>query len=641
MPDLGELGRHALLVVAIAALSGAGWRLAATATNEHLARALATAAFAGAAMVLWTLALALAGLSSSRWLLFAGALVTWAVAERVAPEPEGPGVRRWWRATPRRERAGVVAAVFALAAWALWQLRHPYVSLDGLTYHTALVASWMPDGNAGAATPLLEGVPVGNYPITHEVLVAWLSGLAGSWAPAIVVGPALAALLATAVWVGLRALGADRAATVLALVALLSLPLVAGALNSVSTDLPALTWFAVAGALAAAAWSGGARRSDTAAPPGAGAGAPGLLPFAVLAAGLAVGTKTTSVVLVGAVLVLAGWALRDRLPVRPLALALVAAAALAVVWPVRNLLDHGSPLWPFQAWPGGDPVPPAFAAIDDAFADHPGAMLDGRVDDYLRTLAGGALLLAGALVLPLLSRDRRALGAAAVTFVALVAWANAPYTGIATNTDLATGATRYLLPCLGAAVVAVALSARGRTRVPALVVLGGAALWSLARDAQIGFPLMPSAGLLAFAAVVGVAVAYLTPAFAVRLAVVPVAAWLVLAVAAPRITERHATMGLPDQALMAALVADPDFDGDGREVAMAPATVGLTAGDRLQHHLQLIGQRESCASVDSRLERGWVVLQSSPRTPTYTRLRACLRGLRPVHRDPVYELFRR
>jgi hypothetical protein len=625
MPDLGELGRHALLVVAVVALAQAGWRLAAPAARDELARTLAAAAFAGAAMVLWALVLGLFGASSSPSLLFVGAVVTWLVVARVAPESGGPGVRRWWRATPRRERAGVVAAVFALAAWAVWQLRHPYVSLDGLTYHTSLVASWMPDGNAGAATDLLEGVPVGNYPITHEVLLAWLSALAGSWAPAIVVGPVLAALLATAVWVGLRALGADRVASALAVVALLALPLVLGSLNSVSTDLPALTWFAVAGALAAAAW----------------AGAPGLLPFAVLAAGLAVGTKTTSVVLVGAVLVLAGWALRDRLPVRPLVLAFVAAAALAVIWPVRNLLDHGSPLWPFQAWPGGDPVPPAFAAIDDAFADHPKAMLDGRVDDYLRTLAGGALLLLGALVLPLLARDRRAIGAAAVTFVALVAWTNAPYTGIAASTELAVGATRYLLPCLGAAVVAVALSARGAMRVPALAVLGASALWSVGRDAQIGFPLMPSAGLLAMAAVAGVAVAYLVPAFAVRLAVVPLVAWLVLAIAAPHVLERHATMGLPSAALVQALVDEPGFDGDGREVAMAPATVGLASGDRLQHHLQLIGQRESCAALESRLERGWVVLQSTPRTPTYVRLRGCLASLRPVHRDPVYELYRR
>jgi hypothetical protein len=217
---------------------------------------------------------------------------------------------------------------------------------------------------------------------------------------------------------------------------------------------------------------------------------------------------------------------------------------------------------------------------------------------------------------------------------------NAPYTGIASSTDLAVGATRYLLPCFGAAVVAVALSPRPF----ALGALGLAAAWSLARDVQIGFPLTPGIEVVVAGALagLGVALALGRAGAGVRRAALPavaLAAWLTLAVAAPGIVARHPRTGLPDAALITALDADPAFDGPGREMAMAPATVALAAGGRVQHDLELIGGDEPCDRVRARLERGWIVLQSAPRTATYTRLRACLPGA-PVHRDALYELFR-
>jgi len=633
MPDLEPLGRHALLVVSVVALGEAGRRLAYAALRPAqgegaLVAALAATVFTVSAAVLSALVLALAGLGSSPVALTAAALLVAALARGAAPAPPALDLRGWWRAVPGRERALAGAALGALAAWALWILRHPHVGLDGLTYHLSLVAAWMPGGDVGATTPVLEGVPVGNYPITHEVALAWATGIAGSWTPAVLAGPLLVLVLAASAWTGLRALGVDVATTVLALAALLTLPLVVGQVNAVATDLPALTWVAACAALAAA----GVRR-------------PPLLAFALLAAGLAVGTKTTAVVLAGAAVLFGAWAVRDRLRplARPLTVALVAALGLAAVWPVRNLVDHGSPLWPLVAWPGGDPVPPQFEAIDDAFADHPGEMLSGRLDDYLRVLGGGAVLLLAALTVPLLTLERRAVAAAGVVLVALVAWVNAPYTGIASNTDLAVGATRYLLPCLGAAVVAVALAARGAARPVALGALVVATAWSLARDARLGFPLTPSVDVFIIGALAGYAFLRLAPRAGVRLALaaLPVAAWLVLVVAAPAIVDRHARTGLPASALLTALEADPDFDGDGREMAMAPAMVGPAAGDRVQHRLQLVPGGESCPAVRERLGRGWVVLQRSPPTRTYTRLRACLRGIGPVHRDGLYELFRR
>jgi hypothetical protein len=44
-------------------------------------------------------------------------------------------------------------------AWIVWQLRFPHVSVDGFTYHLALVASWLPDGDVAAPNELIEGVP--------------------------------------------------------------------------------------------------------------------------------------------------------------------------------------------------------------------------------------------------------------------------------------------------------------------------------------------------------------------------------------------------------------------------------------------------------------------------------------------------
>ena len=94
-----------------------------------------------------------------------------------------------------------------------------------------------------------------------------------------------------------------------------------------------------------------------------------------------------------------------------------------------------------------------------------------------------------------------------------------------------------------------------------------------------------------------------------------------------------------DSALLEALTRDPGFDGEGREMAIAVATVGLAAGPALQHDLLLIPPLEPCAAARRRLERGWIVLQLSPRTPTGDRLKGCLRDVAPVHADPVYALY--
>lgn len=87
----------ALCALAIAALLGAGWRVAARTGSTGLERAMATAVLAGAAAVIEALALGLVGLGSSPVMLPLAAGPTWWVARRNLPtrgRGRGPSSRR-------------------------------------------------------------------------------------------------------------------------------------------------------------------------------------------------------------------------------------------------------------------------------------------------------------------------------------------------------------------------------------------------------------------------------------------------------------------------------------------------------------------------------------------------------------------
>ncbi|MDQ6776647.1 MAG: hypothetical protein M3071_10630 [Actinomycetota bacterium] len=76
-----------------------------------------------------------------------------------------------------------------------------------------------------------------------------------------------------------------------------------------------------------------------------------------------------------------------------------------------DLIDHGSPFWPLSTTPWGDPIPPAFRAVDASRLSKFHATLHGRVDDYWRALAGRVVLIAGALIAPLWRDASRSPGA--------------------------------------------------------------------------------------------------------------------------------------------------------------------------------------------------------------------------------------
>src|SRR3954451_237783 len=174
-------------------------------------------------------------------------------------------------------------------------------------------------------------------------------GIARSFVPLILWAWGTLPLMATAAWGGLRALEVPRLAAVLAAGALCTNPWLLGWQSKGRvTDPPALAWLVVCAGLVAMS---GRNRA--------------LLVPAVVAAGLAMGGKTTvlpNLVLVLAIGLWAGWrarGTRNEGPVRPLLIAALVATGVGAFWYLRNLVEHGSPFWPLIATPWGDPRPPA------------------------------------------------------------------------------------------------------------------------------------------------------------------------------------------------------------------------------------------------------------------------------------------
>ena len=401
-PRLGILApvpglvQHLALVAAAIALADSARRVASLAgARGALETVVVAAPFWAAAAGTWSLVLGLFALGGSTVALLAAALATWLVTRRLLgrPAPIGP------RAELLDGRAALYAGVAAgvCAGWVAWLVKYPGLGIDAIIYHLPEAAMWAQQGTPGSIEALSYSLPHGNYPVTNELLVAWLLGLGQSLAPALLWVPAMAVLLVCAGWLGLRRLGVAQGVAGLVLATVLLVPTTATQMIGPGTDLPALAWLVVCASLAAVAIA--ERR-------------PALLAPALLAAALAVGTKTTAAPL--ALLMLGVGAYRLRASLRAIAPGLLAVTALGTVvggtWYLRNWIDHGSPLWPFVALPGSDPLPPLLGLVDKSFIAVPGRTLgDGRAGTYFDLLAGGLLVLAAGLAAPLASRRPLAL----------------------------------------------------------------------------------------------------------------------------------------------------------------------------------------------------------------------------------------
>lgn len=652
-----ELVHHTLLALSVVAIGDAALRLASLTGATGLTRALAAAPLAVSAVVVEALLLGLVGLGTNPVALGAAAAATWLAAWRLL-QGEGPGVaeelRRWWEAlaTPGRLSAG--AGLGAALAWSAWYVRHPEIGPDGLNYHLPELAAWVDGGRPGSVHTVLHDIPVGNYPVTNEVALAWLTGIARSLVPLTLwMVPGMIALAAAGAWQGLRALAVPAPAAALAAIALCTAPVMLVQLGGPNTEVPAVAWTVCTAALCAAS-----------------AGRPALLAPALVAGGLALGTKTTTVLPVTMALVAAAWVNRQALRplARPLGLAVVAAIAAGGVWYLRNLIDHGSPLWPFVEAPWGDPQPPALGLVDGRLIADPLATLEGRGSDYFDALGGWLLLLPGALAAALLARRREVTAAATATLVALLAWSASPFTGFPSGpewTPLAIGSTRYLAPTAAIAALALALAARrgGRSAGAALILLAVAAVINLARATDIGVPAVPTLRLLLAGALAG-ALGALLASVSLRRARLPRPTPLVpgalavlfavpAALSAERYVDRHVATR-PTPPAIAWLVAQPGFrDGDG-PIAMAPHLNGVLVGDRFQHNHELIPLGEPCARTQARARRGVVVVDRTPVGPPFSallrvvsfpsvkqaaRVSECLAAFQPARREAGYEVY--
>jgi hypothetical protein len=610
---------HALLGLSVVALAVAGLRVASPLAERGLARLLAAAVVAVAAAVEEAILLGLVSLGGSTIALSLAALATGAGALILLPRPAIPlateAIEAWRSRTPL-ERAGLGAIAGAGLAWAAWQLRHPGLGFDTIHYHLPEMAIFVQGGQPGSVHDVLPGLPVGNYPLTTEVTIAWAMGIARSLVPVVLWSWLTLTLTAASSWAGLRALGASPLTAGLAAAALCTNPwLLAWQSNGSVTDPPALAWLVTCAALTVLSRE-----------------RPALLAVAIVAGGLAIGCKTTVMPFTLAVLVIGLWLHRERLRalVRPLAFATCAALLVGGVWYLRNLFTHGSPFWPIVATPWGDDVPASVRAVHTSFLDRPRATMDLLGHSYIDRFGGGILLLAAGLLAPLVAWRRRVIIGAAAVGAGLLIWARSPVTGIApaaTLPETVFSTTRYALPVVAAACLALALAAtdrRSKLRLAALLALAGATVVNLVETTRLGYPVAPSALTPLAGAAVG-AVAGFGSSWLMGRSVVPsrVRDWLapalvvgacaVLAVPAGGFVRRHGETGSSALALAVTWLAnDPQYSSGDAPLATTPAFVGPLAGDRLQHRLEAITAHESCATVAARARSQWLVVFGGP-----------------------------
>jgi hypothetical protein len=643
---------HALLGLSVAALAGAGLRAASPIAPAGLARAVTAATLATAAAVAEALALGLFALGGSTAALTVAALATYALAKLLLPDPDTPAAREivaWWRNRSARERAAVGAVAGAAAAWAAWQLRHPALGFDTVIYHLPEIVLWVQHGTPGSIEDVLPGLPVGNYPLTAEVITAWGMGISRSFVPLTLFPWATLALTIASGWIGLKAVRVSGLAAGLALAALCTNPwLLAWQSNGSMTDPPALAWLVTTAALVALSRE-----------------RPLLLAPAVVAAGLAIGCKTTVLPLTLVVVAIGLWQQRAHLRplARPLVLATGAAAAVGGVWYLRDLVTHGSPFWPIVAAPWGDPVPPSISIVDTTFLDRLGPTLDRLGQDYLDRFGGGIVLLAGGALAALTApRDRRVRWASIAAVLGFLLWARSPVTGVPEPNwldEAIFSTTRYLLPVLAAAALALALAASrsGPGAIAARLVLAATAVVNLVQTFELGFPDAPAALTPLSGAVAGALAAVVVGAVARRAAggwrrpgplLAPAAAALAaaglaaaLAIPADGFLARHgSTLPVLTETITRWLAADPGYRSGDDGVATSPAFIGPLAGDRLDHDLSALAGRDSCATIRQRARDSWIVVYAGPvRGATPAQVTRCLGGARPAFDNGAFAAY--
>jgi hypothetical protein len=241
-------------------------------------------------------------------------------------------------AVGRLPRDGWALVVWFAAAGALaWQavvaiVLRPY-AYDGLTYHLTTAATWVQQGDLGETT--LSNC-CASYPLTADLMFAWPMLFQGSDALVNTVQLGFVVLGALAVMGIARAAGLANPGAVAAGALFVLTPVVLAQAATPYVDVMVAAW-ALAGMHSVIRYAVSRDRRSVV--------------TGVLAAGMLFGTKGTGLLwalaIVGVLLVLA--VLRNRREAAAVALAAaVAVGALGSFWYVRNWVERGNPMHPFQ-----------------------------------------------------------------------------------------------------------------------------------------------------------------------------------------------------------------------------------------------------------------------------------------------------
>lgn len=644
---------HVVLVASAGLLLAAGLRVSSRLSDATLERLVAAAPVAASVAAIEAIGLGLVGLGTNPVALFAGAAGAYLLARRLTPVQAPPllgQLRDWWEGLSSRGRLASGALAGAGLGWTAWLLRYPAFNLDSHSYHIPEVLAWVRNGSPGSLVPILPGYPYEALPVTNEVLLSWGSGIGRSFVWMTIWPALLFPLLAASAWLGLRALKVPGLPAGLATASLCAAPMATSfQLNGPNTDFPALVWLVVAGGLAAASLSGGRE---------------GLFLPAVLASALAVGTKTTAAPQVAILLAVVAYLLRQRLPTlgRPLLVTVVGALLIGGTWYVRNLLWHGSPLWPFFATPWGDPIPHLLGNQEQyTFFRRPLESLarfgeEGYVTD---TFLGPLVALAGAVLAPVFVRTRAVAAGAGVSALSAFLWSFAPDTGapLTDNAPAAAfhGSPRLLMPGIAVATLTLALAARdaghrGRWLWGALLA------FVLALNAWLlfglGFPEAPTPATPLTGAVLGAALAFalgrLPSRRLFRPATLAAGGLLLagtLAFAALGLVQRHAQVGGDPRSPNIAALLVPQFaqgaGADGRPIYSVPMAIPMLAGDDLGRRVEAIPRREPCEAIERRARVGWVVVMEATGDELLgpSTIHGCVRHWRPVYERPGIDVY--
>jgi hypothetical protein len=621
-----------LFVLSLVALGGSGLRLASLAIVSGASRVIGAAVLTAAMAAAEAILLGAVGLGMEAGWLAAAAAATWVATWRLCPRPEtgllAEGVAAWGRCS-LPARLGLCAGAGAAGAWVLWQLRYPALGNDAVLYHVPVSLAFVQDGNPGGVPGVMDALPMGAYPSMDELLSGWVAALSRGLLGFTVLPSALLVLAVTALYTALRELGADRLVSALAAASVTLAPQAIGwQFTGGVTDPAAMCWVACCGALCAASLK-----------------RPAAFSLALVAAGLAVGTKTTAIPLTGGLLVATAIHLRGRVLDVPRLFAFGASlgAFVGLVWYVRNLVRFGSPLWPFYSSPWGDPIPPGLKG-DLSFIDHPGSNFEWLSHDHFSHFGGPLLLLLAGAVVPLFTRGRGPLLAAGATVASVILWVNAPLTGApGPIPPQAMSTVRYLLPALAIAATGLALASRAGNTIRLVVVAGLAAavgLSVLQGQTELGRPTvvplyivaLGAAGGIVLAAALQAARGTVTYRRSVAVAAVAMTAVVVgigLSLAAPGYASRHARLDLWQSDVQAWLGAQPGYARGDRPVLGLGLRPGILAGSRLEHHVTYMTGDSACSDVRRRARDAWVVVFSWGGVPV--RSERCLAPLRPAY----------